>query len=511
MVDVNELIDSFFMNNAVSRLAVTFDEVTFQDRPSDVHPNTVNLDSNLTKKIKLRVPVISSPMDTVSEKEMCLAMAKAGGIGILHRNMTGSEQANMVKWVRNKIHFGGMVEDPIKFTTDARLSDLEREVKRNKLTFTNFPIINKDNKLVGMVSRNELEFVEDDNPALSDIMIPLDKLVKTTEINKYTAYDLMKKTKVKKLPVIDNDNNFIGLYTWNDIRSYGANDQFSLDDEGHFLVGAAVGIGETERLRVDKLMEVGCKLIVIDTSHGACVPVLEMLNYIKDKYKDLVEVIVGNIASKESAIWLMNNKYKPDGLRVGISVGSICTTRRVTAHGMPQMTAIYEVWKGLKETGNSDIPIIADGGVRYSGDCVKAFAVGASAVMMGGVLAGAAESSSKLIIQNGHKYKMVRGMGSRSAMEERTGSRNRYFGKYNKEGITIKQKDKLVPEGVEGLVNYKGTIESVITEFAGGIKAGFAHSGAKNIIEFRDKAIIWSQGQAGILEGNPHSLVKQLD
>ena len=245
-----------------------------------------------------------------------------------------------------------------------------------------------------------------------------------------------------------------------------------MDENGHFLVGAAIGIGNDEFNRVDKLIEAGCKLIVIDTSHGACRPVVEMLEYIKKNYGDKTEVIVGNIASYDSAIYLLRQQYKPDALKVGLSIASICTTRLVTAHGMPQLTAIFQVYQAVKRC-NLNIPIIADGGIRYPGDIVKAMTVGASGVMLGNIFAGTNESPGKLIISGGQKYKVVRGMGSKGAMEERLGARKRYFSSISEiDRLTEEQSEKIVPEGVEGYTKYRGSVTKVMVEFLGGIKAG---------------------------------------
>jgi IMP dehydrogenase len=516
MARVNEHIQELFDKNHENSKAVTFDEVTFEDKPSNFHPNDVVLTTKLTRKYELKsAGIVSAAMDTVTEQELALVMAKRGGVGIIHRNMTPEDQCAMVKWVRNKIHHGGMIEKPIFYKASDRISDVEHDILENGWTFTNFPILNDNGNLLGMVSRNEMEFVDSGNPQLSEIMIPYEKLVTTNEINKDKAYKIMHKSKVKKLPVIDDDGKFMGLYAWNDIRKDESDKElFTLDEDGRFLVGAAVGIGGTEKSRVEQLVDAGCKLIVIDTSHGANSEVLKMLFWIKDNYD--VQVIVGNIASYDSARYILqsckDSKRLPDGLKTGISVGSICTTRRVTGHGMPQLTAVYQVWKALNELGLTDIPIIADGGIKYSGDIVKAFSVGASSVMLGNVLAGTDESPGKLVVSNGQKYKMVRGMGSRSAMEDRDGSRMRYFGNTKNIGrLTNKQKVKVVPEGVEAMTKYRGSVEKVTNELTGGIRSGLAHSGAKSIDEFRENCRMWIQSVAGINEGNPHSLHKILD
>lgn len=511
-MNISKDIINLFNNCNKDRKALTFDEITFEDKPASIHPNDIIIESKFTRNIVLRTPIVSSCMDTVTEGVMALEMAKNGGIGIIHRNMCVDDQVNIIKWVRNKIHNGGMIEKPITFNCTDKVSDIHNSINENCWQFTNFPILN-GNKLVGMVSRNELEFVEDLDPNLGDIMIKLDKLVVIGEDYKGNIYDLMKAKKVKKLPVVDNEDNFIGMYTWKDImKNESFKCKYSLDSDGKFLVGVAVGIGEKEKNRVDILADNGCKVIVIDTSHGACSAVIDMLDYIKDNYPQ-IQVIVGNIASYESTVYLISTgKYKPDALRVGISVGSICTTRRVTGHGMPQLTAIHNVWRALNDYNMTNIPIIADGGIRFSGDIVKALAVGASCVMLGNVLAGTDESPGKIVINNGHKYKIVRGMGSRSAMEKRSGSgsRSRYFSE-NTSQLTINQKSKLVPEGIEGLTKYRGPLSSVLNSLIGGIKAGMGHSGAHNINDFRKKATMWTQSNVGVIEANPHGLEKIID
>lgn len=492
--------------------SITFDEVTFEDKYSEIHPNDIDIQSKLTKNITLKTPIVSSCMDTVTEGDMALAMAKNGGVGIIHRNMDIEDQVNIIKWVRNKIHYGGMIEKPITFDHNQKVSDIQNSIFENGWTFTNFPILN-GTKLVGMVSRNELEFVEDEDSPLSCIMIPLDRLVVINNNNNINVYDTMKKYKVKKLPVIDDDSNFVGMYTWNDITKDQADKaKYTLDKDGRFLVGVAVGVGEIEQKRVDILAKKGCKLIVIDTSHGSCKVVVDMVDYIKENYPD-IEVIAGNVAGYHATTALVTKgKHVPDAIRCGISVGSICTTRQVTGHGLPQLTSINNVWRALRDNKLDDIPIIADGGIRYSGDIVKALAVGASTVMLGSVLAGTDESPGKIVINNGHKYKRIRGMGSRSAMERRNGegSRARYFNN-NLGPLTNNQKKKIVPEGVEGLTKYKGSTSSVLNELTGGIRAGLGHSGAKNIDEFRNKATMWIQSSTGIIESRPHSLEKIID
>jgi IMP dehydrogenase len=527
-----ELLDRY----AKKRTAITFSDITLEDKRSEVHPNQVNLDSWITPRIKLKgCGIMSAAMDTVTEKELALELAKLGGVGIIHRNLDPSEQADMIQWVRNKIHDGGMIQKPVIYRQDQRLSELEQDRIKNGWTFNNIPILDDNDILVGMVSRNERQFAEGDNPTMKNLMKPLTETVFVkNKVEIMEAYKIMKEKRVKKLPVTDHDGKFIGMYTWKDVvQDENKMKTFSLDEEGHFIVGAAISVGTSDYERIDKLAAVGCKLLVIDTSHGACKPAIDTLNYIKTTYGDKIEVIIGNIASYDSAHYLLTQKCKPDALKVGIGSGSICTTRRVTGHGMPQITAIYQVYKAIKDLG-LDTPIIVDGGLKYSSDVVKALAVGASGFMFGNVFAGTDESPGSSVVDGGQKFKVIRGMGSLSAMNSRAGSRDRYFSNvgagsastaktdtfktdtfktdtFKTDTLTLNQMKKTVPEGVEGFTKYRGSTERVMIELLGGIRAGLAHSGAHNIFEFRELATIWIQTLAGITEGDVHSLTKILD
>lgn len=524
MALVNKQIQNIL--SQLEKTAITFDDITFRDQPSNIHPNDTILTTNVTSNYKLKIGgLVSSAMDTVTEKEMAYTMAKMGGLGVIHRNLSIDEQCQHIVWVRNKVHHGDLIEHPIVYKDTNTVSDIECDIRSNGWSFTNFPIVNDEGELLGMVSRNELEFVETDNPLLKEIMIPREKLVTTNLINRNIAYNIMIDKKVKKLPIIDSNNKFIGMYSWNDVRKQGNKEHFSLDNDGRFLVAAAVGANEEEKERVKRLAEVDCKIIVIDTSHGASSYVIDMLIWIKSNFPK-IDVIVGNIASYESAHYILETcirrsnfegkDFLPNAIKTGISSGSICTTRRVTGHGVPQLTAIYQVWKCLNEFKKNHpslhIPIIADGGIRYSGDLLKAYAVGASAVMMGNIFAGTDESPGKLISSDGNKYKIIRGMGSRSAMEDRDGSRMRYFANNKNTGkLTNNQKKKITPEGVEATIRYKGSVENVFNEFIGGVQSGMAHSGARTFEEFRNNCKAWIQNTAGINEGNPHSLHKIVD
>jgi len=515
-VQLSQDVIDLFEAKRKQRQAMTFDELTLEDKPSDFHPNDVSLVSFVTRKIALKgCGILSAAMDTVTEREMALGMAKLGGMGILHRNLSESVQADMVKWVRRKIHYGGMVDKPITFSPTDHYSHLQREILIRGWTFTSFPIVDADGKLQGLMTRDEMDFVEGTNPTLDQLMKPRSQIVTAEEgTDSERAYQIMKEQKVKKLPIVDKHDKLAGLYIWTDVKKdKKKRDWFSLDDEGHFLVGAAIGLGPNDMTRADLLVQSGCKVLVLDSSHGACKPAKDQIRRLREKFGDSVELIVGNIASYASAAYLLTGEHLPDALKVGIGPGSICTTRAVTGHGVPQATAIYEVWRAVKDHGDKTgyyIPIIADGGIRTSGDIVKCFAVGASSVMLGSALAGTEESPGKSVEIRGKRYKTIRGMGARSAMEERSGSRGRYHRqedqKHASEELTNEQKEKMVPEGVEGLVEFKGSLEKVMFEFLGGIGAGMAHTGAATIPDFQRRASIWLQSFAGVAEGKPHDI-----
>lgn len=501
-------------NASKRRQAMTFDEITLADQPVDFHPNDVNLKTWITRNIYLNgCGIMAAAMDTVCEQEMALAMAKMGGIGILHRNLSPEEQAEQLRWVRRKIHWGGMIDKPISFKPTDRFSSFQRALK--EFPFTSFPVVDEERKMLGLITRDQVDFVEGCNPMLKDVMLPIADVVtgKADVTSTEEAYKIMSKRKVKKLPILDDEGVLQGMYVWNDVKSdQRKRERFSLDCEGHFLVGAAIGVGPADLERARLLVDRGCKLLVLDSSHGSCGPVKKQIIALRKLFADGVDIIAGNIASYASAMYLLNSEAKPDGLKVGIGPGSICTTRQVTGHGIPQVTAINEVWRAVRDYGKQTgfyVPIIADGGIRTSGDIVKSFSVGASAVMMGSIFAGTKESPGQLVVKGGRSFKMIRGMGSRGAMEAMSGSRGRYFRNDDKEvteEVTSQQAQKMVPEGVEGLVLLTGTCEKVMMQLLGGVQSGLAHSGSKSVKEFQNKANVWAQSFAGMAEGKPHDI-----
>ncbi len=493
--------------------AYTFNDITLQDIPSDVLPMEADTECHVSTNYTLKRPFLSAAMDTVTEAEMAMTMAKNGGLGVIHRNLSVDDQVSQVAWVRRQVHYGGRISAPTSFNQNHTVAELQRASSENGWRYTSFPIIDDDERLVGMVTKDEIDFASDGNPELKTIMKPLEKLfIGDDTIDAERAFEIMYTKKIKKLPLRDVSGRLNGMYVWADIRkNQQTRPQFSLDKSGRLLVAAAVGPGSAERERIDKLVSVGCPILVVDCSHGACAQVVEQIRYIR-QIAPTVDVIAGNIASYDSAHYLLTRENaRPDALKVGIGPGSICTTRRVTGCGVPQLTAIFEVYRARLELGAHDVPIIADGGITCSGDIVKALVVGADCVMLGSILAGTNESPGELVTQGNKKYKSYRGMGSRSAMAERSGSRMRYFkGDTSTELVTTQQQTKITPEGIEGLVEYKGTVTSIIDDLSGGIQSGMAHSNAKTMSELRVRVQVWVQTAAGYVEGNPHNVIERM-
>ncbi len=500
--------------------ALTFDDVTLRDLPSDVHPNDVNVNTWLTPRICLKNGgILSAAMDTVTGVDMAVAMAKNGGLGIIHRNNTPEEQVAMVSAARRQIHYRGMVRDPVTVSPHDTLAHLQARVSKHGWSFTSFPVVDSLGECVGLITRHTCKMADpNNNPTMKDIMIASNDVrfrathAKTTPED---AYRQMRQWGVNKLPVVNKEKKLQGLYVYNDVAHDQANrPQYSIDDEGHFLVGAAIGLGEADFARARLLVEqAGCKVLVLDSSHGACNEAVKQLYRLRRAFGQRVDLIVGNVASYEGAKYLLQQRDAlPDVLKVGIGPGSICTTRRVTGHGVPQLTAIAEVWRAMRECYEEKviprpIAVIADGGIRYAGDIVKAYAFGASAVMIGGKLAGTAESLGEVVWRKGTRYKRVRGMASREALEEQQGSRQRYkLANANQTMLTSTQKQKVVPEGVTGLIPYTGTVAFMLQQWKGGLRSGFGHTGAKTMKMFKEKAAPWRQTAVGLAEGHPHDI-----
>lgn len=465
----------------------TFDDVLLTPAYSTVLPREVNITTRLTKDIGLNIPMISSAMDTVTESGLAIALAREGGIGILHKNMSIERQAEQVRKVKRTEN--GLILDPITLSEKATIQEALRLMKDNHIG--GIPIINSSKKLVGILTNRDLRFEKNMRRPVSEVMTK-ERLVtapKGTDLKK--AERILQQYKIEKLPVVDKQGKLIGLITYRDILQVQNYPQAVKDKYGRLLVGAAIGITRDIRNRVGALVQSGVDIVCLDSAHGHSKGVIDTLKEVK-KVFPLLPVIAGNVATGEGAKALA--EAGADAVKVGVGPGSICTTRVVTGAGMPQLTAVMEAAKALK---GSKIPVIADGGIRYTGDMVKALAAGASCIMAGSVFAGVEESPGETIIYEGRKFKSYRGMGSIEAMSE--GSKDRYFQDVEDD---IK---KLVPEGIVGRVPYKGTLSEVVQMFVGGLRAGMGYCGAKDIAALQ-KAQFIKITPATVKESHPHDI-----
>ena len=467
---------------------LTYDDVLLVPLYSEVLPREVDITSFLTKKIKLNVPIISAAMDTVTEGAMAIAMAQEGGIGIIHKNMNIQKQAEEVRKVKRSE--SGMIHDPITLQSGALLKEALQIMKENKIG--GIPIVDKNKKLLGILTNRDLRFQKNLELPVGEIMTKKNLITGSLGTNLKEAEKILTEYKVEKLPLVDKQNKLIGLITYKDIMKVKSRPNSCRDSFGRLRVGAAVGVTADTLDRVKALEQNGVDVIVIDTAHGHSKGVIEMLKKIKKEFPKM-EVIVGNIVTVDAARDLI--KAGADAIKVGIGPGSICTTRVIAGVGFPQFSAVYEVAKAVKDL----VPIIADGGIRHTGDIGKAIAAGASSVMAGSIFAGVEESPGETIILDARKYKTYRGMGSIEAMKQ--GSKDRYFQDAEDD---IK---KLVPEGIVGRVSFKGGLSEVIYQLVGGLRSGMGYCGAKNIKTLQKKAKFVRITQSGIEENHPHDVI----
>ncbi len=465
---------------------LTFDDVLLVPAKSGVLPREVNISSKFTREITLQVPIVSAAMDTVTDFNMAIAIAREGGIGVIHKNMPIEMQADQVRRVKRAEN--GMIFDPITISPDAVVADALRMMAENHIG--GIPVVDKNNKLIGIVTNRDLRFVSNKRTPISTIMTS-EHLVTTTKTDLKEATRLLQKYRIEKLPVVNKQGELVGLITYKDITKIKDNPNASKDSMGRLMTAAAVGVTADVINRVEMLSEAGVDAIVIDTAHGHSMGVMETIKKVRKQFKNL-QIVAGNIATAEGAKALA--ECGVDAVKVGIGPGSICTTRVVAGVGVPQLSAIMLASKALKGTG---IPIIGDGGIRYSGDIVKALAAGASTIMAGSLFAGVEESPGETIILNGRKFKSYRGMGSLEAMQQ--GSKDRYFQDMEDD---VK---KLVPEGIVAQVPYKGSLNEVIYQMAGGLRAGMGYCGAPDIETLR-KAKFVRITAAGVRENHPHDV-----
>ena len=464
----------------------TYDDVLLVPAYSEVMPREVLTNTMFTRNIALNIPIVSAAMDTVTESVMAIAMAQEGGIGVLHKNMSIEDQANEVHKVKRAEN--GMIINPITIKKEEKVSDALRMMAEYKIG--GIPVVDDNGKLVGIVTNRDLRFERKLEKSIQEVMTS--EVVCTQEFTDFEkAADILQEHKIEKLPVVNKDGILVGLITYKDIIKIEARPNACKDKMGRLRVAAAIGIGPDSMDRCDELVKSGVDAVVIDTAHGHSKGVLEMAKAVKAKYPNL-DLIVGNIATAEAAIDLRN--AGADAVKVGIGPGSICTTRVIAGIGVPQLSAIYAVSKALKSSG---VSVIADGGIRYTGDIVKALAAGASTIMAGSLFAGVDESPGETIIYEGRKYKTYRGMGSLEAMQK--GSKDRYFQDAEDD---LK---KLVPEGIVGRVAYKGTLSEVVHQMVGGLRAGMGYTGSKNIADLQNAKFV-KITQAGVIESHHHDI-----
>ncbi len=467
--------------------SLTFDDVLLVPAYSQVLPRDVDIRTRLTRDISLNTPILSAAMDTVTEAALATAIAREGGLGILHKNMSIENQASQVRKVKRSE--SGLILDPITLREDAVVGDALRLMRENKIG--GIPIVDKNHKLVGILTNRDLRFEEDLKRSVSEVMTSTNLVTAPEGTDLKKARTILRQYKFEKLPVVDNQGKLIGLITYRDLLQVTSYPNAIKDSFGRLLVGAGIGITTDMLDRIDALQQVGVDLVVLDSAHGHSRGVIDALKKVKKNFPEL-NVVAGNVGTAAGAKVLA--EAGADAVKVGIGPGSICTTRIVAGAGMPQLTAILDAASGLKDTG---IPVIADGGIRYTGDMVKALAAGADCVMMGSVFAGTEESPGETIIYDGRKYKAYRGMGSLGAMS--SGSSDRYFQDPEDD---VK---KFVPEGIEGRVAYKGTLKEVIFQYIGGLKAGMGYCGAANIQDLQ-KAQFIKITTAGVTESHPHDI-----
>jgi len=467
---------------------LTFDDVLLMPSYSQVLPREVNIQTRLTREISLNIPMLSSAMDTVTEATLAIALAREGGIGILHKNMSIEQQAEQVRKVKRSE--SGMIIDPITLQIDATIGDALRLMKENKIG--GIPIVDTNNKLVGILTNRDLRFEDNKKRKVQEVMTKENLIVAPEGTDLKKAEKILRSYKIEKLPVVKKDNTLVGLITYRDILQLTSHPSAVKDTYGRLLVGAALGITRDMLDRAAALQQIGVDVVCLDSAHGHSRGVIDALKNVKKNFKKL-QVIAGNVGTAAGAKALA--AAGADAVKVGIGPGSICTTRIVAGTGVPQVTAIMEAYHALKQSG---VPLIADGGIRYTGDMVKALAAGADTVMMGSVFAGVEESPGDTIIYEGRKFKEYRGMGSIGAMQQ--GSSDRYF-----QDVEDDLK-KLVPEGIEGRVAFKGNLKEVVTQYIGGLRAGMGYCGAKNLSALRDDAQFIQITNAGMRESHAHDI-----
>ena len=474
-------------------LGLTYDDVLLIPGASDVVPAEVDTSSRLTRGIRLAVPLLSSAMDTVTEARMAIAMARVGGVGVLHRNLAAEEQAGQVDLVKRSE--AGMVTNPVTVSPDNTLAEVDALSARYRISGA--PVVDADGVLVGICTNRDMRFETDQNRLVRDVMTPMPLVTAPVGVDPDTALALLSRHKIEKLPIVDEGGRLRGLIT---VKDFVKRDQYPLstkDADGRLVVAAAVGVGEDSYKRAGLLVDAGVDVLVVDTAHGHQRAVLDMVARVKADFTG-VQVVGGNVATRAGAQALVDAGV--DAVKVGVGPGSICTTRVVAGVGVPQITAIYEASLAARPAG---VPVIADGGLQYSGDIAKALVAGADTVMIGGLFAGVEEAPGELVFMNGKQFKTYRGMGSLGAMQKRGNqsySRDRYF------ADDVLSDDKLVPEGIEGQVPYRGALATVAHQLVGGLRASMGYAGAATIADLQERGQLTRITSAGLTESHPHDI-----
>jgi len=467
---------------------LTYEDVLLVPSYSKILPSDVSLQTRFSRNINLNVPIVSAAMDTVTESKMAIAIASEGGIGVIHKNMSIEDQANEVRLVKRAE--SGMIIDPVTLDSDSLVIDAKNSMKKYKIG--GIPIVSKNGKLVGIVTNRDLRFEKDNSKKLSDVMTNKNLITAKAGTSMSQAEEILQTHKIEKLPVVDEKGILIGLITFRDINKHSEKPTSNKDKLGRLMVAAAIGTDKDFKKRAEYLIKSGVDALVVDTAHAHSSRVGDVLKNLKDSFNG-VDIVVGNIATADAADYLRENGA--DGIKVGIGPGSICTTRIVAGVGYPQLSAVLNVSEALKD---SKIPLIADGGIRYTGDISKAIAAGADSVMLGSLLAGTEESPGETIIYDGRKFKTYRGMGSVEAMQK--GSKDRYFQSEQSEN------KKLVPEGIVGRVPYKGQLNESIHQFIGGLRSGMGYCGTKDIASLKKSSKFVKITGSGIRESHPHNV-----
>jgi len=491
--------DSFFAKQARQGLALSFNDVRLRTNYSEIVPSETRLNSRFSRNVPLIVPIVSSPMDTVTGAKMAIEIAKLGGLGIIHKGLSPSEQASAVAKVKH--HLSAFISEPICVKANQKVSEVMKMRDEKDYGFSSFPVINDNGCIIGIVTSNDFEFCDNfEERRISEIMST--KIVSAQSgTSVEDAYQAMMRSHKKILPISDEGSDILqGIYTWKDVKRIVTNDAagYNLAHNGSLLVGAAIGVTDIDKERAELLASKNVDVFVIDTAHGDSAAVIGMLKYLKNKYPE-IDVVAGNISEGEAAERLV--KAGADGIRVGQGPGSICTTRIISGIGHPQISAIYECAKAIRGYG---VPVCGDGGIEYSGDITIALAAGADNVMLGKLLAGTTESPGMVIYRNGKAMKIYRGMGSLGAMLDNQTSRERY-------GQVGSTSDKLVPEGVEGEIPFKGDVANILFQLIGGLRSGMGYLGARNISELIERADFYRISPSGLFESHPHGLDNIMD